>query len=154
MTRTGRRAYLTAVSTLGAVGLAGCVSILGSERDIARYAGEEYDIGMTRNAFVPDEYEISIGETVVWKNTSGAMHTITAYERALPEGGEFFASGGYATQKEAEEAWDQSLGGGIDRSETFEHTFKAPGSYSYYCIAHEVSGQGVGKQIGIVRVTE
>ncbi len=46
--------------------------------------GDGCDVGMTRNEFVPEEYEVRVGETVVWKNTSGADHTVTALENTLP----------------------------------------------------------------------
>lgn len=143
-----RRAYLATVGSAGLLGLAGCVAIGDIGEDILDNS-DDYDIGMTRNEFLPQVYEASVGETVVWANTSGALHTVTAYEGSVPDGADFFASGGFESQAEAVDAWEHDLGGGFDTRETYEHTFEVPGTYSYYCIPHEVGGM-----VGTVRVSE
>lgn len=148
-----RRAYLATLGSAGLLGLAGCTVVGDISGDILDNSGD-YDIGMTRNEFVPDRYEVSVGETVVWENTSAATHTVTAYEEALPEGAEFFASGGFETQEEADEAWYDDRGGGFDRPETYEHTFEIAGTYPYYCIPHEMDGRGTGRMQGEIRVVE
>jgi plastocyanin len=104
---------------------------------------------MSRNAFVPDVYEATVGETVRWKNTSGAKHTVTAYEDRMPEEAAYFATGDYESEADAREAWYDSLGGGLGPRETFEHTFDVPGRYSYVCIPHERAGM-----VGTVVVSE
>lgn len=79
--------------------------------------------------FAPTTVTIEVGETVRWKNTSVIVHTVTADpEEAtidgsvqLPEGAEPFDSGNMDTQA------------------TFEHTFTTPGTYTYFCIPHEVT---------------
>ncbi|WIV66942.1 cupredoxin domain-containing protein [Natrialbaceae archaeon AArc-T1-2] len=145
-----RRAYLAAVAGGGFAGLAGCTA-LGS---LGNFGVDNYDIGMTRNEFVPDEYEVTVGETVVWKNTSGSLHTVTAYEGSIPDGAEYFASGGYDSEEEAREAWHDDFGGGFDPDALFEHTFEVPGTYSYFCIPHEMDGHGAVRMDGLVHVTE
>ena len=148
-----RRAYLATLGSAGLLGLAGCTAIGDLGEDILDNS-EDYDIGMTRNAFYPDPHEVSVGDTVVWKNTSEATHTVTAYEGGIPDEAEYFASGGFENQEEAEHAWFEDRGGGFDRPETFEHTFEVPGNYSYYCIPHEIDGRGSGRMIGVIRVLE
>ena len=148
-----RRAYLATLGSAGLLSLAGCTAVGDLGGDILDNS-EDYDIGMTRNEFVPDEYEVSVGETVVWKNTSAATHTVTAYEGGIPDEAEFFASGGFETQEEAEEAWYDDRSGGFDRPDTYEYTFEVPGDYPYYCIPHEMDGRGTGRMIGIIRVVE
>lgn len=134
-----RRTLLAALGTGTVAGLAGCSSVLGSD-DGGPCGGETCSIGMTRNAFVPRRFAVSVGETVVWKNTSGANHTVTAYEDAIPDAAAYFASGGYDSEERAREAWYRSLEGGLEPRETFEHTFEVPGRYNYVCIPHERAG--------------
>ncbi|RQG90204.1 halocyanin [Natrarchaeobius halalkaliphilus] len=143
-----RRVYLAAVGTAASSGIAGCTSLL-SVLDGEPCSGDGCDIGMTRNEFVPDVYEVSVGDTVVWKNTSGADHTVTAFERTLPDGAEYFATGGYEDQATAVEAWHRSRGGRLGTRETYEHTFELPGEYGYFCEPHIKGGMD-----GTVIVTE
>jgi len=133
------RRRLLATVTGGLAGLAGCSSVLGGGGD-SPCEGESCDIGMRRNAYVPEEYEVGVGDTVIWRNTSGANHTVTAYDDGLPEGAAYFASGGFEAESSAREAWADGLAGAIYPRETFEHTFEVAGTYTYLCIPHERSG--------------
>ncbi|ELY92672.1 MULTISPECIES: cupredoxin domain-containing protein [Natrialba] len=130
-----RRAYLAAVGTSLSASLAGCTSTLGVFDD-SPCSGDDCTIGMTRNEFLPREYEATVGETVVWKNTSGAIHTITALESGIPDDAEYFATGGFEDDATAREQWRENHSGGLDTRETFEHTFEVPGRYEYICIPH------------------
>lgn len=143
-----RRVYLAGVGTAVSAGLAGC-SAVRSAFDDDPCGGEECTIGMTRNAFVPEEYEATVGETVVWKNTSGADHTVTALQTRIPEGAEYFASGGYDDEETAREAWHDHTGGAIRPRETYEHTFEVSGTYEYICVPHVGGGM-----VGTVVVSE
>jgi len=126
-----RRAYLGTVA--GALaGTAGCVA--GA---FGGLSASDYDIGMGLNEFRPATYELSVGETVVWGNTNSRTHTVTAV--SVPEGAAYFASGGYDSRDAADEAWHDSLGGGIEPGSTYEHTFEVAGTYDYYCIPHAAS---------------
>jgi len=142
-----RRAFIASGGALAATVLAGC---LGPSR-----ADSEYDIGMTSNAFVPQDpveserqptFAASVGDTVVWANTGSRNHTVTAYESGLPDGADYFASGGFDSEPEAREAWRKSLrgGGNLAPGETYEVTFDVPGEHYYFCIPHEGAGM-VGK---------
>ncbi|AFZ72160.1 cupredoxin domain-containing protein [Natronobacterium gregoryi] len=139
-----RRAYLAAVGTGVSATLAGCASVLGA------FDGEEYQIGMSRNAFDPEEYEATVGETVVWQNTSSADHTVTALEDGIPDAATYFASGGYDDEETARAAWHDYRGGRIGPRETYEHTFEIPGRYVYICEPHFEPGT----MAGTVVVTE
>ncbi|MFC6768562.1 cupredoxin domain-containing protein [Natrinema soli] len=130
-----RRAYLAAVGTAASAGLAGCSSALSVLEDDP-CTGDNCHIGMNRTEFLPEVYEIAAGDTVVWKNTSEAYHTVTAYEALIPDAADYFASGGYESQTAAYEGWDDH-GGQLGTRETFEHTFEVPGTYEYFCIPHE-----------------
>lgn len=128
-----RRAFLTSGGTVVTTGLAGC---LGASRE-----QPDYDIGMSSNAFLPQEdFEPRVGEPVVWRNTGSRAHTVTAYESGIPESAAYFASGGFESVKAARKAWTGGGGGAITGGETYEHTFEVPGAYRYFCIPHERAG--------------
>lgn len=135
-----RRTFLTTATGIGAtVTLAGC---LGSS------ASGDFDIGMSTRRFKPADFEVSPGTTVVWNNTSSHAHTITAYQDQLPEGADYWASGGFDSESAAREGWRRSGKGGLTQGETYEREFTVPGTHSYVCIPHEQSGMA-----GVIRVT-
>ena len=78
--------------------------------------------------FEPAIIEVKAGQTVVWKNSSREVHTITAdpgqatnaQDVELPNGAKRFDSG-Y-----------------LNPSQSYEHTFRTPGTYRYVCTLHEV----------------
>lgn len=128
-----------ATAGVALTGLSGCLT------------DDDYDVGMQSNAFVPRDIEVEVGTTVVWKNTGSRNHTVTAYETTLPDDAEYFASGGYASEQEARDAWGSQVanGGNIRPDEFYRHTFDVPGTYGYFCIPHEPAGM-----VGTVTVTE
>jgi len=103
----------------------------GSQRAGQGTADKEVAVGMTNQLrYTPEEVTVTVGQTVVWTNTSSMSHTVTADPaRAkdpshvrLPEGAQPFDSG------------DMPPGA------TFRHTFEVPGEYVYFCIPHEAAG--------------
>lgn len=140
-----RRAYLAALGTGSLAALAGCSAVLGGGSSLAE---DEYDVGMSASAFQPNYSEVGVGETLVWGNTSGRSHTVTAYAGGIPDGAAYFASGDFDSQDAAEAGWTQ-FEGAIEPGTTYSHTFEVPGEYSYYCIPHEAMGMQ-----GTVVVTE
>ncbi|SEW01068.1 cupredoxin domain-containing protein [Natrinema salifodinae] len=143
-----RRAYLAAVGTAASTGLAGCSSALNVLGDDP-CTGENCHIGMSRTEFLPEVYEVTVGDTVIWKNTSEADHTVTAYESRIPDGADYFATGDFDDQASAYDAWHDDRGGRLAPRETFEYTFEVPGTYEYYCIPHERA-----EMVGEIVVTE
>jgi len=135
-----RRQVLAALGGGLSAGVAGC---LGGG------SGEEFDVGMSVNAFQPAAVTVTVGSSVVWRNTSGRRHTVTAYEDPLPEGATYFATGGYDSEAAARAAWDDDLAGGVDPGETYGHTFRTVGTVPYVCIPHERDGM-----VGTVEVVE
>jgi plastocyanin len=131
--RPSRRRVLGALGAAGVASLAGCATLLTG-------AGDDFDVGMTANAFTPTEITVSVGEEVVWHNTSTRGHTVTAYENSIPAAADYFASGGFDGEREARRAWREDLGGRIDSGESYRHTFEVPGRYGYVCIPHEQGG--------------
>jgi plastocyanin len=135
-----RRSFLAAIGSTATAGLTGCLGV---------FEREAFDIGMTATAFDPTTLSVPAGTTVVWKNTSVRLHTVTAYEGMLPDGAAFFATGGYESESAAREAWNSDNEGAIDTDQTFEYTFEIPGDYHYLCIPHEKGGM-----VGTIQVTE
>ena len=136
-----RRAFLVAAASGASLGLAGCGGVFGSE------PAPEFDVGMRAKAFVPAAIEIPAGETLVWYNNNDRPHTVTAYEKAIPDEAAFFASGGFDSEGAARDGYESDFSGAIDPGVTYEHTFEVPGSYGYFCVPHEDGGM-----IGTVEV--
>lgn len=89
------------------------------------HGGEQTnEVTMEGTAFSPAEIEIPVGTTVTWTNEATLEHTTTS------DDGE----------------WDSGL---LGEGDTFEHTFDAPGTYTYHCIPHEDQGMR-----GTIVVTE
>lgn len=125
-----RRAFLTTVAGASTV-LAGC---LGSGQSA------EYDVGMSANAFLPETFEIEAGDAVTWANTGSRNHSVTAYASGIPDEADYFASGGFGSEKAARNAWFEAGEGAISSNAIYEHTFELPGRYEYFCIPHEPTG--------------
>ncbi|NHN49540.1 halocyanin [Halostella sp. JP-L12] len=140
-----RRTYLAGLSAAGATGLSGCLASIGSAGNAC---DGDCDVGMSAKDFTPQEYEVSVGTTVTWKNTSSKGHTVTAYDDGIPEGAEYFASGGYDSESEARDGW-RSNEGLLTSGDTYEHTFEVAGEYDYVCLPHENGGM-----VGTIVVTE
>ncbi|WP_416838649.1 plastocyanin/azurin family copper-binding protein [Haloferax sp. DFSO52] len=115
----------TFVATLSA----GCSSggDSGGAKRVSMTDGFDYD---------PKRLTISAGTTVRWVNDSNVGHTVTAYEDEIPADADYFASGGFDSERAAR---NDVTGGLFGPGETYEHTFEVPGTYEYYCIPHESS---------------
>jgi len=87
--------------------------------------------------FEPAAITVSVGEPVVFVNDSGEVHTVTADEDALPEGTNYFASGGFENEADARA---NPRGGFILDGEDYSVEFDEPGTYNFFCIPHESSG--------------
>jgi len=130
-----RRVFLGSAAAVGTA-LAGCLGSGG-------LSSQDYDIGMSSNAFKPVEYTATVGETVVWGNPNSRAHSVTAYENDIPAEAEYFASGGFDSEQAARKSWREErgrAGGKIFTGESYEHTFELPGEYRYFCIPHEYGG--------------
>ncbi|MDN5846548.1 MAG: plastocyanin/azurin family copper-binding protein [Candidatus Nitrosocosmicus sp.] len=79
---------------------------------------------LTNNAYIPNPVEITVGQTVVWKNNDSAFHTITSGNVGAPDVGALFDSGldGHTAL--------------TSKGKTFEHTFETAGDFPYFCTLH------------------
>jgi plastocyanin len=64
-------------------------------------------------AFQPNAISVQIGDTVIWTNNGGAVHTVTSDGGAVPLDSGDIGSGG-----------------------TYSHMFVSEGTYSYHCVHH------------------
>jgi len=101
--------------------------------------------------FDPDQLTISVDETVVWETVGSVGHSVTAYEDEIPDGADYFASGGFDTEQAARDAYapGDTDAGDVPAGESYEHTFETAGTYEYFCIPHEASGM-----LGTIQVEE
>ena len=61
--------------------------------------------------FSPRELQITVGQTVIWKNTSSIHHTVTADD-------------------------DSFHSGYVEPGASYSHAFLRPGRYPYHCVLH------------------
>ena len=129
----GRRQFLKAAGSIAIAGiLAGCTDDSGGNGEAGNVIDMNDDL-----KFVPDSFEVAVGETVTWKNVGSVEHSVTAYEDDIPEDAAYFASGGFDSESAARDAYPD---GSIAGDETYEHTFDTAGEYQYFCIPHEQAG--------------
>jgi plastocyanin len=107
--------------------------------------GTSHTVEMTDGlVFEPDSLTVAPGDTVVWENTGSAGHSVTAYEEDLPEGAEYWASGGFDSEQAARDAYSTTGSteetGNVPGGESWSHTFETEGTHEYFCIPHETGG--------------
>jgi plastocyanin len=124
-------------------GVATALALVGCEREEGypgtqdrngNALGDAKTVDMTdAHAFKPAEVTVRVGESVVWKNTSKDVHTVsTDPERvkgparkdwvSVPEGAKPFHSGD------------------VRPGDRWKMTFSVPGTYKYVCTIHEEHG--------------
>jgi plastocyanin len=105
-----------------------CAACSQPAADVTMGAGQSFD---------PEGLTVGAGETITFLNDGPEVHTVTAYEDDLPEGADFFASGGFDREQAARDQLEDGL---LREGETFEVTLDEPGTYRYFCIPHEQQG--------------
>jgi len=119
----------------------GGVVVAGSVAGCGRNAPERATVRMTADLkFEPRRARVRAGGTVVWENDETVDHSVTAYESQLPDGGSYFASGGFESEGAARSGYRT---GAVEEGETYSHTFGTDGRFPYFCIPHESSMRGV-----------
>lgn len=110
--------------------------------------GATHTVDMTDQlVFDPADITIEAGDTVVWENVGSVGHSITAYGDNIPEGANYWASGGFDSEQAARDAYPDQ--GNVPGGESYEYTFETLGTYEYLCIPHETVGM-----VGSVEVVE
>jgi plastocyanin len=133
-----RRGFLRA--SAGAAGVAGASGV-GAAAEDGSGGGTTHTVDMTDGlVFDPDSLTIAPGDTVEWVNVGAIGHSVTAYEENIPDGAEYFASGGFDSEQAARDDWTGAQEGNVPGGESYSHTFQTEGSYEYFCIPHEGAG--------------
>ncbi|WP_134670717.1 DUF5059 domain-containing protein [Halorussus marinus] len=99
----------------------------------------DHVVEMTAVSFDPAELTVERGDTVAFAFAEGEPHSITAYEDDLPEGADYWASGGFDDQAAAEAGWENGKGA-VQSGQAYVRTFEATGTHEYFCIPHEAAG--------------
>ena len=95
------------IGAIGTLLLIACVFAFAPKTTSAA----QVNVSMGAANFAPSQINVSVGDTVVWTNTSSMTHTVTA------NGGAFTS-------------------GTMQPGAVFSRTFTAPGTYSYHCQFH------------------
>jgi plastocyanin len=147
-----RRAFLRAgtagAAAAGAAGTAAAQEGTETDGESGGGGGATHTVDMTDGlVFDPAELKIEAGDTVVWETVGAAGHSVTAYENDIPEGADYFASGGFDAEDPARSGYPDQ--GDVAEGETYEHTFETLGTYEYFCVPHESAGM-----VGSIEVVE
>lgn len=149
---TRRRAIRSTGALLVGISLAGCSGNGDGGDGGDGNGGGNNTVDMTDDlVFDPDQLTVSVGDTVVWENVGQVGHSVTAYEDSIPDGADYFASGGFDTEQAARDAYapGDTEAGDIPGGESYEYTFETPGTYEYFCIPHESADM-----VGTIQVDE
>jgi len=133
-----RRTVLRMGGVALASGVAGCGGSSPEETEMSDGGGLRVEMTDGLN-FAPAELTVAVGDTVVWETTGSVAHSVTAYESELPDGGSYFASGGFESESAAREGYPE---GSVEQDETFSHTFETAGEFAYFCLPHESGMRG------------
>jgi plastocyanin len=90
-------------------------------------------------SFDPAELTVSVGDAVAFEWAAGEAHNVVARESELPEGADYWASGGFDSEQAAVEGWNEGTGA-ITEGTAYVHTFETAGEHPYYCVPHEAAG--------------
>lgn len=85
--------------------------LLSSSSADKKGAGASHDVAISQMKFDPAQIEVAAGDKVVWTNQDDRDHTVVA------------ADGSFKS-------------GNLSKGDTFEHTFKKAGKFSYACSYH------------------
>jgi plastocyanin len=165
-----RRTFVRGLGVAAGAALAGCSSSggsggggdgeSGSNGETATETAESGDGGsgsewtetstveMTDGlAYEPKKIQVEAGTTITFENVGAIGHTVTAYEDKIPDGANYFASGGFDSQQAAKDGYSNGQEGNITEGESYEVTLETTGTYEYYCIPHEMNGM-----VGTIKV--
>lgn len=83
--------------------------------------------------------EEASGLFAYFEEAGGEPHSVNEYEDGIPKETEYWASGGFSSEQEAREGWEEGEGA-VQKGEYYERTFETTGTHEYFCIPHEAAG--------------
>jgi len=99
----------------------------------------DHVVEMKAVAFEPAELAVSAGDKVAFEHVDGEAHSVTAKGEAIPSDADYWASGGFDSQSDAESGWENGTGA-VASGEAYVHTFETTGTHEYVCIPHAAAG--------------
>lgn len=84
---------------------------------------------------------MSPSENAIDEHVDGEADTVFAYDRKIPEGAAYWASGGFESQDATEAGWEEAAGA-VQSGQSSVHTFETTGTHEYYCAPHEATWSG------------
>jgi len=99
----------------------------------------DHVVEMKAVAFEPAELAVSAGDKVAFEHVEGEAHSVTAKGDAIPGDADYWASGGFDSQSDAESGWEDGSGAVVS-GQAYVHTFETTGTHEYYCIPHAAAG--------------
>ncbi|MFC7077037.1 DUF5059 domain-containing protein [Haloarcula halophila] len=99
----------------------------------------DHVVGMQAVAFDPEELTVNVGDTVAFEHAAGEAHNVVAYDDGIPEGADYWASGGFDSESAAREGWESGEGA-VQSGQSYVHTFETAGEHEYFCTPHEAAG--------------
>jgi plastocyanin len=137
----------------GVAGTAAAATAASGSAVAATENGATHTVEMEGVQFTPDRIEVAPGDTVVFENVGQAGHSVTAYEDSIPEGADYWASGGFDSEDAARDAYTPTGSledtGNVAGGESWSYTFETEGTHKYFCKPHEAADM-----VGEVVVTE
>jgi plastocyanin len=104
---------------------------------ISSCSGEPGSVTMAGHSFEPANLTVRAGDPIRFRNDTSEAHSVTAYGDSLPDGAEYFASGGARGEREARENISEGL---LQPGKGYRVTLQTPGTYRYFCLPHEDDG--------------
>jgi len=99
----------------------------------------DHVVSMQAVAFEPAELTVSAGDTVAFEHVAGEAHNVVAREKQLPDGADYWSSGGFDSESAAVEGWEQGKGA-VQSGQSYVLTVETTGEHPYYCVPHETAG--------------
>ena len=106
--------------------------------------GHRHTVELAGSGYEPEVVQIRPGDTVVWKNTGDDVETVTADADGIPDGADYWASGGFDSEGTARSC--RADRGYLVSGASYEHTFATEGTHGYYSVFDE-------SMRGVVEVT-
>lgn len=125
---TDRMTRRQALAAMAVSAVAACTS----DRPTEENGDGDAEVRMTNAlTFSPATLNISVGDTVTFRNTStnGIVHTATCDPAKA-------AQASHVSLPQGAAVWDS---GSLAPGGTFNHTFQVAGQYRYVCLPHETS---------------
>lgn len=92
----------------------------------------DHVVEMEAVGFEPETVEVSTGDTVAWVHTGGEPHNVVAYEGEVPDGADYWASGGFSSEEGEREGWENGQGA-VRSGEYYERSFETAGTRVLLC---------------------